>query len=369
MKTIRRPFLVLLFLLAVLFGTPLLPSPSLRAQSTSATQRLFLPLILRTYQPTPLYATSIYVQNEYALYDLGCALGQRDRNLPGAQDSLVVLNFGQGWFDDGTALSRPGAGLFSPYWHFVPINTIETAVKSYIQGYWVCSAEDQVSQVIVAVGTNNYGGYGTYSPYPDTRRQAAYAHGKAWAQMVVRLWQWVQASGYASQVSVAGAIDIEWGLPATGWNTPYVTYGWVQGFNDYDQGQVVYYNFGACAGCPTTANPSWVYASANPWTQFDIWYVSWGAAPAWPLPEIYLSNGVNARQWWAVSLYAALYQGGRMDFAGVMTQSQACQQRGCSTDDNPPEVGWKQLFDALNADTRTAQPVLRWITDIRWQIK
>lgn len=181
-------------------------------------------------------------------------LGTRDRNLPGAQDSMVVLNFGQGWFDGGN-LNKPGAGLFSPYWHYVPISAIEAAVKAYIQGYWACSAEDQESQIMVAIGTNNYGGYGSNTTDQNTRRTYAYEHGKVWAQMVVRLIQWVWSSGYSRQVSVAGAIDIEWDSQLTGWNTPYVTYGWVNGFDNYDNGQAIFYNFGACVGCPPVPTP------------------------------------------------------------------------------------------------------------------
>ncbi len=362
---------LLLFLVAWLGSLILAQPPPSWAQSASASQRLFLPVIYRDYQPLPLYATSYYIQDETParLYDLGCALGTRDRQTPGAQDSLVVLNFGQGWFEGGN-LSRPGAGAFSPYWHYMPISAIETAVQAYIQGYWVCSAEDQTSQVMVAVGTNNYGGYGSNSTNQDTRRTYAYAHGKAWAQMVVRLLQWVWSNGYGRQVSVAGAIDIEWDAQLTGWNTPYVTYGWVNGFNDWDNNQAIYYNFGACVGCPTSPNPGWVYSSANPWTQYDVYRVSYGVQPAWPLPEIYATSGVNARQWQAISRYGALYLGWPMEFAGVMTQYQACQQRGgCSGINNTPEAGWMQLRNALNADALTYQPILRWITDIRWQIR
>lgn len=370
MKRIQR-LALLLFLIAWLGSLILVQPPSSWAQSASASQRLFLPVIYRDYQPLPLYATSYYIQDETParLYDLGCALGTRDRQNPGAQDSLVVLNFGQGWFEGGD-LSRPGAGAFSPYWHYMPISAIETAVKAYIQGYWACSAEDQTSQVMVAVGTNNYGSYGSNSTNQDTRRTYAYAHGKAWAQMVVRLLQWVWSNGYGRQVSVAGAIDIEWDAQLTGWNTPYITYGWVNGFNDWDNNQAIYYNFGACVGCPTSPNPGWVYSSANPWTQYDVYRVSYGVQPAWPLPEIYATSGVNAQQWQAISRYGALYLGWPMEFAGVMTQYQACQQRGgCSGINNTPEAGWTQLRNALNADPLTYQPILRWITDIRWQIR
>jgi len=61
-----------------------------------------------------------------------------------------------------------------------------------------------------------------------------------------------------------------------------------------------------------------------------------------------------------------------MTFPGAMTQYQSCQQRvssECATLDNTPDEGWSQLYYWLNQDPRTAQPVLRWVTDIRWQIR
>lgn len=381
-----RGLALIFFLLGLFLFAPLSqPIPS-QAQSASATSRLFLPVIYRDYQPTPLYATSYYIQDETParMYDLGCALGTRDRNLPGAQDSLVVLNFRQGWFKNGD-ISKPGVTIYKDTikdWQHLSMATIEEAVRGFIWGYWVCSAEDQDSQVVVAVGTSNYGSYGTYASHYDetTRGRFAEIHGKAWAQSVLNLQNWVLSQGYALQVSVAGAIDIEWTAynPAksgTDWNLPSVTKKWVDGFASASQNRAIFYNFGACVGCPEIADPYWFYGknsgdSSNPWTQFDVYYVSYGAPPAWPLPEIYATSGVNARQWQAISRYGAIYLGRPMEFAGVMTQYQACQQRGgCSGINNTPEDGWKQLFDALNADPLTRQPILRWITDIRWQIK
>ena len=50
-----------------------------------------------------------------------------------------------------------------------------------------------------------------------------------------------------------------------------------------------------------------------------------------------------------------------MQFLGTLTQLAAAG--GCCT--NPPDQGWEQLFDALNADPLTAQQ-LPYSTDITW---
>lgn len=121
-----------------------------------------------------------------------------------------------------------------------------------------------------------------------------------------------------------------------------------------------YYDWGDAGGCPP-------YGSCNNgWTQGDVWYISWGASPSWPLPLIYNTVGANADQWYNLSLYSYLNHGGRMDIRGSGTEYQACQQRDyCSGIDNTPAQGWTQLWTALNNDSRTAQS-LRWSTDVKW---
>ena len=98
--------------------------------------------------------------------------------------------------------------------------------------------------------------------------------------------------------------------------------------------------------------------------------MSYGANKARAFPEIYARSGIHARQWQYISLYAALQKGARIEFAGVLTQYQACQDRdpsGCRADglDNTPQQGWEQMQDVLNADTRTTQ-VLPTPSDITW---
>jgi hypothetical protein len=245
-------------------------------------------------------------------------------------------------------------------------------------GYYNCSGTDRESFVFIGVGTNNFGGMMLDNPNQEVRTSRYDLGGQLWGEMITRLNQWATANGYARQVAIAGAIDIEW-ASNSGWNTPSVTRAWVDGFDSRDDGRYIYFNFGACVGCPTVPSPSWIYSNAMPWTQDHIYYVSWQAPPAFAVPEIYRNDGYLARQWQAVSKFGAIYKQpyGKIDFSGPMTQWQACKQRQSNectrTDgyglDNTPGEGWQQLYDALNSDPFTAQPVLRWVTDIRWQIR
>ena len=58
-----------------------------------------------------------------------------------------------------------------------------------------------------------------------------------------------------------------------------------------------------------------------------------------------------------------------MDFTGVFTQSQACEQwNTCTTTDNTPSQAYWQLYEELNKYPETAQD-LDWKTDIRWILR
>lgn len=103
-----------------------------------------------------------------------------------------------------------------------------------------------------------------------------------------------------------------------------------------------------------------------------VWEKSWGSPLAWPLPEIYNIRGTNATQWYTVALYNKLYgwdpdeqeRGARMLFPGVLTQWELVPDE--PELNNRPEVGWRQLLDALNQDTRTNLPYMPWLTNIEY---
>jgi hypothetical protein len=146
-----------------------------------------------------------------------------------------------------------------------------------------------------------------------------------------------------------------------------LTRTWIAGFEQ--NGENFMLHFGDASGCPYEDNPNWV--CNNNWELEDLWFVSWGASSALPLPLISLNDGVHAKQWAYVSQYSVAVHGYRMDFTGVFTQYQYCEQWGdapwsnCERTDNTPEEAYLQLTTELNKYPSTAQ-VLRWKTDIRW---
>ncbi|MCX6024516.1 MAG: hypothetical protein NTZ05_22850 [Chloroflexi bacterium] len=271
----------------------------------------------------------------------GCDLGKRDRGAPGAQSSLVILDFGRPAFRDG----EPGSILFNNT--FAGRGAILRAVEQFARGYYLCTAEDLDSHLRIAIGTSNFG------------PEISFDHGLGWAELATLADEGIDDAGYSSQVDAVGASDIE-----LDWNGPAVTRAWVDGYTSVATRP--YYNYGAAEGCPPYGSCG---TAAHPdWTIDDVWYVNWGAPPAWPVPEIYLTDGGNARQWQQLSRYSAVEYGEPLEFHGALTQHQACRQLGCHPEeDNSPEQGWSQLQDELNSDPLTAQDTIPWSTDIAWE--
>jgi hypothetical protein len=151
----------------------------------------------------------------------------------------------------------------------------------------------------------------------------------------------------------AGANDIE-----LSWNGPRHTRNWVRGYES--AARHPYYNYGSADACPPRGR------CAGAWTLEDVWWVSWGAPHAWPIPEIYTPNWSQALQWYNLALYSYRRHGSTMRFMGVMSQRGACWRAKdpCRGMNNTPERAWRQLTTLLNRDPRTRQHIF-WVTDIR----
>lgn len=316
-------------------------------------QKVFLPFIARNatvpFATTSLYMTSVDGQT---LYNLGCQVGTHDLNMGGTQDSLVVLDFGYTKYVNGYY----GASLMG----FGPVSTdqIAAAVESFGNGYYTCTGEDYDSHLTVGIGTNNYSSEYTINA------SVTYAHGQAWAKMVNQVNRWFVDKKMSSQVAAFGANDME-----LSWNYPEPTIDWVNGYDSANQYPLL--NFGAIPGCPYLKSPG-AQCGSYPflWSREQVWSIIFGANPIYPIPEIYATSGVNAEQWYLMSVYSATQHGLAIHFPGVMTQYQACQQRGGCTGTgwslaNTPLQGWNQLNNLVNSDARTLDWI-PWLTDIKW---
>lgn len=304
--------------------------------------------------PRWTYSYYIMTTSLQAHFDLGCALGLDDLNTPGTQDNLVILDYGSPKQINGVQ----GASLLLRT-GFATTQQIADAVKNFGWGYYVCTGQDMQSRLRIGIGTTNF---------PTSENPSVtYEHGLAWALLVNQVNDWLKintTNATTQQVDAVGANDIE-----LAWNSYENTRKWLDGY-DAANGYMMY-NFGALPGCPRFSNPG-AQCGSYPyvWSREQVWYVIYGAGPVYSLPEIYARNGVNAEQWYLMSVYGYQVHGAPVGFVGTLTNYTACRQvGGCGTGnsaiDNTPVQGWTQLYNLLNNDPRTAQG-LRWASDIAW---
>jgi len=148
-----------------------------------------------------------------------------------------------------------------------------------------------------------------------------------------------------------------------GYSTPEKASAWIAAYKAANTINSLY-NYGDAQGCPqsgTTDVPK--NCSGQPgWTQDKV--VRNGLL----LPEIYSTSGGNAKQWQQLILYYKLRYDSVKTVSGVMSQKQACQQRGgCQGIDNSPAQAWTQMRDRLASDPRTYSADPSFSTDIKWR--
>ena len=294
--------------------------------------------------PTPPPATAAYYMtsvNTSSAFSLGYAIGQTDASLPGTQDRVAILDFGQAWTETFGGIASYGTNIFGAN-TFVGVADIEAAAEQFGYGYWAGTGTDTTSTIRVLVSTNNYGvGAGG--------NRMTYGHGQVWEVTSNDVDAWLTGHGYGGQVRADSGADLE-----LDWNSSTVSRAWVDGFasNSGATGRITY-DFGDAAGCSSVCN--------NSWTKDDVWYISWGASPAYAIPEIYVA-GMPA-EWHTLSAYAASAHGNRMNIQGALSEYSSCTP--CS--EYTAAQSWSQLYDALDADSVTRQTTLRWSADIRYQ--
>ncbi len=271
-----------------------------------------------------------------SLYNLGYAIGARALAGTIPQTALVVLDWGAPYC---SSASNCGTTLFSGAYQTT--NAELAAAEQFGLGFYTGSGVDVTARVFVAMGTSNNGSW-------MASGSNAFQHGVAWANMVTNGNNWLQTNGYISQVQLRAAIDAE-----QGWNTYPPTRQWAVGYTSVST--TYFWNFGSASGCPPIGTCN------NGWTQADIHEISYGFAPAEPLPEIY--NQSTASEW------AAIANSNYMQFLGAMSQWQACADQGssCVGEDFTPTAVWNALYTSLNCSGCAAQTPPH-VTDIRWKL-
>jgi hypothetical protein len=249
---------------------------------------------------------SLYVRtfNSQTMYNLGCNPGNHDRNA-GNINSEVILDFGGQAYDGNGTVMTPGNNVEIPW------ATVMDEAEQFGKAYYFCTGSDYTSVLKLGIGTNN-------SAY-----HVDSAGGATFAGVVNSIKTWMYNYGFTSQVSVGGANDIE-----SGYAMYPPTKAWVDGYAA--AGGPYYLNFGSANGCPPYGQ------CTNGWSQDAIWYVSYGAAPAYATPEIY--SQAMADEW------GSIYAHRSMQFEGPMDEN--------SGDFNAGQA-WSTLWYATGGQTMT----------------
>ena len=245
-----------------------------------------------------------------------------------------------------------GAGFGASLWGATDQDTgqIGELAKDFIRGYVWCR-QTPSHQILVGIGTSNS---------TIDRRDDGWvsAHGAAWGTMVRDVATWADRY-YPGATRVYGAWDAE-----PSWSANGKAELWMQGYNGVPGRRPMYANNSA-DGCPRDIATGG--ACNNGWTQYHVWRMAWQYDPALPIPQIYATSGVNARQWQKISEYGARVHHDGMAFSGVMSQFGACQQvGGCTKLDNSPQAARDFLLYTLNSSPLTQQPDLETVTDMHW---
>jgi hypothetical protein len=263
------------------------------------------------------------------VYTLGCNQGEFDASFNPPVNSEVVLDFG--------GQNSSGTGTIMINNNSISNSQIEAVVEEFSYAYYVCTRTDSTSVLTLGIGTNN-------SAY-DVNTSG----GKTWAQIISTVISYNHSKGYDSQVGVDGANDIE-----PGFNSASASISWAQGYSSINPAH--YLDYGSADGCPT--NYSGNGSCYNGWNQYDVWYVSWGAAPELPIPEIYYSS--MAQEWAMISLYGAQHQNSTVYMQGPWDEYDLDSSTDTSTS------AWNQLWTDLNNNSLTKQN-MSYSAEIHWE--
>lgn len=296
-----------------------------------------VPAALRSVQPT----RSWYVTTtDPRLFDTaGCALGTAQRSHTGTRNGVVALLFGG---------VQPGAAgwTFDLYRkRTAPTGEIVDAAAAYAAGYQRCVAPAADARLVLVVSTTTSLG-----------RIDATA-GAFMADVAAAATARIEPTN--PQVWVLGGNDVELGYVG-----PTQARLWVSAYHARAGRALV--NVGDAAGCPGNRVPSGDDCGSvefPAWTAADVWAVNGGLGPTLVLPGIYVTDGIQARQWANLDRFAMAASGRSIAFLGALSQLGACQERPC-TDRvrNTPDASWSQLRDELGRDGLFASD-MGWLND------
>jgi hypothetical protein len=279
-------------------------------------------------------------------FNQGCTSDQQ-RGSSSSLYQIVILDFGDPGIGGNGSFGAWDRGGFHSIGSTSQTNSIEWSLARYMLGFWDGTVAGSGSFMTVMVGTNNhkYNADGS-----DNGAPVNYAHGRAWGLMVNDLNGYIRNSGFTSQLAAQAANDME-----TSWAYYSQTLDWANGFASVTG--AAYYDFGDAGGCPAYGAGECVAGPRNGghmgWSTANEHTISWGLAPAFAVPEIFIP--IQAQQWYRISL-----SGSRIYFTAAMSQHDAC---GC---ENTYDQSWSQMQNAVNSDSRTYIGRIPYTTEVSY---
>ncbi|GAC1346001.1 MAG: hypothetical protein NVSMB27_08920 [Ktedonobacteraceae bacterium] len=288
---------------------------TLTAQMTQASWRKpakdnsqILPKPLSPRYSVPANTNSLYesTTNATTMYNQGCSAAH---GAPG----LIILDWGQPVYF--------GNNIYGTYdfgGHDDTDTAILHAVANFAQGVWYCRTRS--TNIAIAIGQSNY-----YSGNAIPLTSAAwYADGQQWGMMVNNLQSFITNNHY-TVVGANGAGDLE-----VEWVNFTLTSSLVNGYNSVTRH--VYFDFG-------DDSPGW-------WSNYQVWYIAYGATDNLPLPEIFY-NADATYDWEPLDVWACTYEGGPMYFKGTISED----VRGT----NSPYQAFVDMYNAEASNSCTAR--------------
>ena len=223
---------------------------------------------------------------------------------------MTILDFGAPCYEPATLAW--GAQLFNSQ-SCTPDATLVILGQAWLRGYQTNPNRSPTQGFVLAAGTSN-SLTAAVPGYELTPAQMA-LHGQAWFTSVVSPLAAV-AQTLAAPVTVWAGNDIEQSGDGNWYDGP-TTIAWVDA-----------YAAASAASKPCLSSRSGLmvnygdYVPNEPgWTPAGVYHVSWQAAPACPMPEIY--NSGNAAEWQSLNRYARSAGLAQMQFTGVLSQDGA----------------------------------------------
>jgi len=223
---------------------------------------------------------------------------------------MTILDFGAPCFEPATLTW--GSQLFNSH-GCTPDTTLVILAQAWLRGFEINPNRMASPRYVLAVGTSN-SLTAAVPGYALTPAQMS-LHGQAWFTSVISPIEAVVRSLPTPVATWAGS-DIEESSDGNWYDGP-TTGAWVDAYAAAS---------GASKPCVASRDALMVdygdYVPNQPgWSVGAMYHVSWQAAPACPVPEIY--HAVNASEWQSLNLQVQSAGLQRMQFTGVLSEDGA----------------------------------------------